>query len=55
MIRRYNKTIAAVVVGVGSWLGTALADGKVTGAEWWQLAGIVAAASGVYAVKNKPR
>jgi hypothetical protein len=52
-MKKYAKTIAAVVVGVGSWLGTALADGHVTTAEWWQLAGVLAAATGVYAVKNR--
>lgn len=54
-LAHYNKTIAAALVGIGSWCGTALADGTVTTAEWGQLAGILAAASGVYAVKNRQK
>ena len=51
----YAKAVAAAVAGGLGTLGTALADGTVTPAEWVAVALATLAASGLVAViPNKP-
>jgi 4-hydroxybenzoate polyprenyltransferase len=44
MFGKYTKAILGSLAAIGTWLGTALADGHITSLEWSGLAGVVVAA-----------
>lgn len=48
----YLKAIIAFFGGLGTWGGTALADGQVDGVEWFGLCGVVVMALAVFQVPN---
>lgn len=48
------KAIAAFFTTLGTWGATALADGKVSGPEWFGLCGVVVATAAVWQVTNTP-
>jgi len=54
-LQKYNKTIAAVIVGVLGWAASVVTSNpaQITAGEWLQLATVVATALGVYAITNK--
>lgn len=49
----YAKAIAAFFTSLGTWGGTALADGHIDGVEWFGLTGVVVATTLVFQVTNK--
>lgn len=53
---RYNKTIAALVIGILGWGGVVVNSdaASVTASEWLALGVAVATAVGVWSVKNSP-
>jgi hypothetical protein len=54
-VGRYSKALGALVGGIGTWLGVALADGKVTPTEWKALGvALVPALTAYLAPKNTP-
>ncbi|MFJ2514707.1 hypothetical protein ACIQJX_34945 [Streptomyces griseoviridis] len=54
-ISKYAKAITAGLVGGAAALSTAAADGIITGAEIWGIAGAVLAGLGItWAVPNRP-
>lgn len=48
------KAAIAFLTALGTWGGTALADGHVDGVEAFGLTGVLVATIAVYAVTNKP-
>jgi len=52
---KYAKTVVAVVAAALAVLTVVLDDGKITGAEWVQVALAGLGALGVYAIPNKPK
>lgn len=48
----FAKAIIAFFTALGTWGGTALADGQIDGVEWFGLCGVVVAALLVYQVPN---
>ena len=50
----YAKAITAFFTALGTWGGTALADGAITGPEWFGLCGVVVVTAGVFQVSNGP-
>lgn len=54
-VKRYSKTIVALIGAVGTWATVALADGVVSGQEWTALGVAVLAALGVYTVPNQQK
>lgn len=54
-LRRYRKTVTALVTGNIGWVGVVIASssGPITSAEWLALAVVNATALGVYAVPNE--
>lgn len=48
----YAKAIVAFFTALGTWGSTALADGKLTGPEWFGLCGVAVITAGVWAVPN---
>lgn len=46
------KAIAAFFTTLGTWGATALADGRVSGPEWFGLCGVVVATAAVWEVTN---
>lgn len=53
-IKVHAKAIVAFIGAVGTWAGTALADGHISSAEWALLAAALATVGGVYQVTNAP-
>ena len=54
-VKRYSKSILALVGAVGTWATAALADGVVTGQEWTALGVATLTALGVYTVPNQQK
>lgn len=52
----YNKTLAAVVIGVLGWAGVVVTSDAVhiTASEWLSLGTTLATALGVYSIANEP-
>jgi hypothetical protein len=48
----YAKAIAAFFTALGTWGSTCLADGRMDGAEWFGLCGVVVVTVGVWAIPN---
>ena len=46
------KAVTAFFTSLGAWGATALADGKLTGPEWFGLCGVVVVTAGVWYVPN---
>jgi len=55
IIKQYNKSIVAAIGAVLTWAYGVVdtPSGAITSREWVQLAGGIATALGVYAIKNK--
>lgn len=53
MLKRYRKFIAAAGAGLVI-LAAVLADGQITGGEWWQVAAAVLGPLGVRQLPNDP-
>lgn len=51
---QYAKAIAAFFTSLGTWGGTALADGHIDGVEAFGLCGVVVATLTVLQVTNTP-
>lgn len=51
-MKRYRKTIVALIAGLGGWGVTASADGTYDQAELWGLLVVLTGAYGVYQVRN---
>lgn len=47
-----RKTVAALLTGIATWGGTALADGEISSVEWFGLVGVVASVIAVFGVSN---
>lgn len=47
-----RKAVAALLAGIATWGGTALADGAVTPVEWFGLLGVLAGVVAVFGVPN---
>lgn len=54
-LSRYNKTTAAVVIGLIGWASSVVTSDRasISAGEWIQLATALATALGVYQVTNK--
>lgn len=52
-MNRYAKAVVALFTALGTWGTTALADGNITGPEWFGLCGVAAAAAAVYTIPNR--
>lgn len=48
----YAKAIIAFFTALGTWGTTSLADGRMDGAEWFGLCGVVVVTAGVWAIPN---
>jgi hypothetical protein len=53
-VRRYAKTIVAIVAAVAVVVNAAISDGNISGSEWLQIAFAALGAVGVYAIPNRP-
>lgn len=51
---KYNKAIAAFFTALGTWGGTAMADGQIDGVEAFGLCGVIVATFAVWGVTNTP-
>lgn len=47
-VKRYSKALGALVGGIGTWLGVALADGRISPTEWKALAAALVPALTAY-------
>lgn len=54
-VKRYSKSILALIGGIGTWATAALADGVISGPEWSGLGVAIAVALGVWSVPNQQR
>lgn len=52
-MKAYAKSIAAFLTALGTWGTTSLAEGGITGAEWFGIAGVAAATLLVWAIPNQ--
>lgn len=51
-VQSIAKALTALLAALGTWGGTALADGSVSPAEWFGLTGVLVAGLAVWVVPN---